>query len=306
MPRLLLALALVAPAAFAQAPAPSVAVFPLGTGRLPSGFSKDDTAALQKDFVRIVRRSDVLVPDTASLELALKELKRSDCDREDACLQALAQRAQTLYALHGSIEYTLEGAVVAIGRVVRDDGKLVAGPVTTSLPKGPDAFKEVARVALTRMLGELKLKELPSARPVADVTPPTKPDVGPPQPDTHIVPPPPPPPVVVEAPSLRRPVGYTVAGVGAALAITGGVLAGLANAGVGGLGIQEGVVPRDRLEDFQALRTQETAGWILLGAGVAAAGVGLGIALTAPSAPVTVAPVAAPGGAGVIVQGSFP
>ncbi|MEW6430301.1 MAG: hypothetical protein AB1730_02230 [Myxococcota bacterium] len=149
MLRLVIPLALVASTALAQAPAPSVAVFPLGTGRLPSGFSKEDTTALQKDFARLVRRSDVLVPDSASLELSIKELKRTDCDREDACLQALAQRAQTLYALYGSIEYTLEGAVVAIGRVVRDDGKLVAGPVTTSLPKGPDAFKDVARVALT-------------------------------------------------------------------------------------------------------------------------------------------------------------
>ncbi|MCC6336641.1 MAG: hypothetical protein IT380_21960 [Myxococcales bacterium] len=172
-------LVLLSSAALAQEPSPTVAVFPLGTGRLPSGFSKADTEALQRDFVKAARRAGALVPDTGSLEVAIKQLKRTDCDREDACLQGLAQKAETLYALYGSVDYTLEGAVVATGRVVRDDGQVVSGPSTVSVPKSTDTFKDVARVALTRLLEQLRLKELPPSRPVA-VSPPQPEHVGPP------------------------------------------------------------------------------------------------------------------------------
>ncbi|MEW6430302.1 MAG: hypothetical protein AB1730_02235 [Myxococcota bacterium] len=156
------------------------------------------------------------------------------------------------------------------------------------------------------MLDQLQLKNLPSARPVADATPPTKPDVGPAPPDTHIVPPPPPPPVVVQETSVRRPVGYAIAGVGAATAVVGGVLAGIANANFAGVRIQDSIVDRRDVAAYNGIAKQETIGWVLVGAGVAAAGVGLAVALTAPSGPVTVAPVATPGGAGVLIQGRFP
>ncbi|GMU62550.1 MAG: hypothetical protein AMXMBFR34_43130 [Myxococcaceae bacterium] len=291
--------------ALAQEPAPTVAVFPLGVARLPAGFPRAETEALQRDFVKAVRRSGALVPDTGTLELAFKQLKRTDCDREDACLQGLAVKAETLYGLYADVDYTLEGAVTATGRVVRDDGQVVSGPLTISMPKSSDPFKDVVRVALTRLLEQLKLRELPSSRPVATVTP--LEHVGPPPPETYIPKDPPqPPPTVVERRSLRRPIGFTVAGVGGAMAVTGAIVAGLANAGVASLPRTDGAIEAGSVGAYQALRTQETVGWVLVGTGLAAAGVGLGVALTAPSSSVTVTPTITPGGGGVSIQGVFP
>src|SRR3954471_7021385 len=106
---------------FAQAPKPSLMPFPLEFKRTPSGFSKEDKEAMQREYTRLLRLSGAMVPDFARYDLALKELKRQDCEREDECLVQLAKKAESLYALYTSIDYTLEGAVLVSGRVVRDD-----------------------------------------------------------------------------------------------------------------------------------------------------------------------------------------
>ncbi|PZR03240.1 MAG: hypothetical protein DI536_36200, partial [Archangium gephyra] len=88
-------------------------------------------------------------------------MKRTDCEREDACLAQLT----TLYGLYMSLDYSLEGAVVASGLVVRDDGKVVAPTQTVKLAKGKDPFKDIAKNALVALYGQLKLSELPAVRP---------------------------------------------------------------------------------------------------------------------------------------------
>lgn len=119
-------------AAFAQAPRPVVMPFPLELKRVPQGFSKEDAEGLQRDLTRLLRKTGAGVPEFAKYDLALKELKRQDCEREDECLVQLAKRAEALCALYGlyglyaSLDLTLEGAVVASGRVVRDDGRPTA------------------------------------------------------------------------------------------------------------------------------------------------------------------------------------
>jgi len=69
--------------------------------------------ATQREYLRIVRLAGGQVPDFARYDLALKELKRQDCEREDECLTQLAQKAEALYAMFVGIDYTIEGAGIA-------------------------------------------------------------------------------------------------------------------------------------------------------------------------------------------------
>lgn len=310
-----LCVGLVSSLAFAQAPQPSLTPFPLELKRKPSGFSKDDGDELQKQFVRLVRKSGALVPDTASLELAIKELKRQDCEREDECLKQLALQAQTLYALYASVDYSLEGAVVATGRVVRDDGKIASALQTVSIPKGKDAFKDVAKVALVRLLEQLGLATLPPFRPVEAGTPPDGPKVDPlvkKDPDVKLPdPPPPPPPVVTPAgPSAGKIARWTLAGVGAVAAVVGVVVLAVANPQLDSSGVivpQAGQTPTEAVAAYKAAKSQQTIGGVVAGVGGAVAVGGLVLALMSggdePAKTVSVVPVA--GGAVVSVGGSF-
>jgi len=158
---------LVLAAPVAAQPLPTVTPFPLELKRAPANFSSQDIAALSTDFERLVRKAGADVPDSAQYELALKDLKRQDCDRDDECLKQLAQLGRTLYALYVSLDNTLGNDVVATGRVVRSDGVAMGRTKTVSLPRGRQArFGEVARAAVTRLLSELGVGDLPAQRTV--------------------------------------------------------------------------------------------------------------------------------------------
>lgn len=299
---------LVAGVASAQAPQPSLTPFPLELKRKPSGFSAKDTEELQKDFVRLVRKSGALVPDTASLELAVKELKRQDCEREDECLKQLALQAQTLYGLYASVDYTLEGAVVASGRVVRDDGKIASALQTVTMPKGKDAFRDVAKVALVRLLEQLELAKLPPFRPV-EKPPEVVTDVPKKDPEVKL-PPPPPPPVVEKGVPPAKIAGWTMVGVGAAALVGGVVMLAVADPQLGADGViipKEGQTPDAAAAAYRTARTQQTIGGVIAGVGGAMAVGGLVMVLMTgeePAQTVSVVPVA--GGAMVSIGGTIP
>jgi hypothetical protein len=280
----------------AQAPLPSVTPFPLDLKRTPSSFTKKDSEELQKDLVRLMRKV-VLVPDTGSLEAAWKELKRQDCDREDECLRQLAQKAQTLYATYVQLEYSTSGQVIASGRVVRDDGRLVAGPQTVTVVKGKDPFKDVAKVAMVRLFDELKLNELPLFRPLDK--PPEVPLVTVPPEHTDPLPNRPPevqlPKTMIKSRATERTVGWVAAGVGAAVAITGGVL-------IGSSGLEQVNQPREVVA-AHATQQRVGAGLLVGGAVVAAGGAIFALLMKDQSVVVSMSPVA--GGATVVVGGSF-
>jgi hypothetical protein len=290
LPMLVASLAM---AAAAQQPQPTATPFPLELKRTPGSFNKKDGEELKRDFVRLTRRVS-LVPDTATLEVAWRELKRQDCEREDECLQQLAQKGQTLYAVYAQVEYSLTGQVVASGRVVRDDGKLVAGPETITMVKGKGAFKDVAKAALTRLLDQLGVPGLATFRPV-EPKPPSEPR---PVELTPTLPPPPPPPLVVQESGLGgRAMGWTLAGVGGAAAIVGAVLAGTAKPAVD----TDGNTTREALV---AARTQQTVGFALVGGGAVLAAGGVAWALLSKSAlQASVAPLG--DGAVVVMGGRF-
>jgi len=291
--------------AFGQEPRPLVAPFPLEFKRVPGGFSKKEREELQKLLPLLVRGADAAVPDPARMASSLAELKRQDCGREDECLAQLAKLSGSLYGLYVGLDYTLEKRVVAVGRVVRDDG-VAMGPAKTVEIVKQGAFKDIARDAVNQLLAQLGVGALAPFRPAVE---PAKPDV--PKRDPEVkkpdLPPPPPPPVVVvdEGPSGMQVAGWTMVGVGAASAIAGAVV--FATAG----GVRKdasGNILAEDIEKLPGIQTQQAAGVGVLAGGLAVGVVGallLGLApaKTAPSVNMSVIPVN--GGAVATVGGAF-
>lgn len=289
--------------AFAQAPKPSLMPFPLEFKRTPSGFSKEDKETMQREYTRLLRISGALVPDFAHYDLALKELKRQDCEREDECLVQLAKKAEALYAIYTSLDYTVEGAVLATGRVVRDDGKIASASQTVKLAKGRDAYKDIAKNALVQLFTQLKLNDLPATRPVEIVKVEPPPIVK--EPVVIKDPPPPLPTLVVEDLGAgQRSTGKGLLFAGAGVAVAGGVLAGIGG-GIGyTVGLNAGNVPDEqKLKSIVMARTLTTVGFVALGVGGAAAAIGAVIWGTAAKAPATQISVVPMSGGGVVQFG---
>lgn len=282
----------------AQAPKPSLMPFPLEFKRTPSGFSKEDKEGMQREYTRLLRLSGALVPDFARYDLALKELKRQDCEREDECLVQLAKKAESLYALYTSVDYTLEGAVVVTGRVVRDDGKVASPTETVKLAKGRDSFADIAKNAMTQLFVQLKIGQLPATRPIEVVKEPVKEPVKDPIKD----PPPPLPPLVVEdAGAGQRNAGKGLVYGGAGALVVGGVLAGV-GAGIGyGQNLDGQNVPEQQLNTVVTARTLTTVGFVAMGVGAVSAAIGAILwGTAAPPPSVAVVPV---NGGGVVQFG---
>ena len=283
--------------ALAQTAGPVVMPFPLELKRTPPGLTQEDRDSLQREFTRLLRLSGAKIPDFVRYDVALKELKRQDCEREDECLAQLAKKAEALYALYGSLDTTLEGGVQVSGRVVRDDGKVASPTQIVKLAKEEKPFKDQAMRALAQLFTQLKIGELPPERPVeakepiATITP-IVPTVR----------------LVEDRGAGQRTVGRAVLIVGAAGVAAGGVMFAVSQVIGGGLTPdKDGNVPVEQVGSFQSARTLSNAGAISLAAGGATAIVGALIWGLAPSAPakLTVSATALPQGGLLSVQGAF-
>lgn len=197
--------------ALAQDTQAGVVPFPLEV-KSAGTLQEKDFAELQATWRRLLR-AVALVPDTGTVETALSESGRRDCEREDECLKVLALKARTLYAAYGSLSLDVTRTkVVGTGRVVRDDGAIQGGIRTVTVELGSESFLLAGKRALGKLVDELEVSKLSPVRPAA--APRVAGDA------------PPPPPVVVapeRAPPVR--VGRTgllvTMGAGVAVAVTG-------------------------------------------------------------------------------------
>lgn len=295
--------------ALAQEPRPSVAPFTLDLKRAPSGFSKKDREDLQRVFPLLLRAAGALVPDAARMTSSIAELKRQDCDREDQCLTQLAKLAGTLYAVHVSLDYTLEKHVVVVGRVVRDDGQVSRAQQTVDIVK-EGAFRDVARDGVNQLLAKLDIGRLPSVREV-EVKKDPEPVVVKKDPEPVRLDPvlPPPPPPVVDVGAGQRDAGKLLIIGGAVVAGVGGVLS-VVGAGVAG-GQVTGQAPNKVIKSggvgtFTTGQTLTTAGLVTVGVGAIGAAVGGVVLALAPAAPVSSVSVVPVNGGGVVqFGGSF-
>lgn len=291
--------------AFAQEPLPLVAPFTLDVKRTPSGYSKKEKEELQKLFPMLVRGSDAAVPESAKLSSALTELKRQDCEREDECLTQLAKLAGALYGLYVSVDYNTDKHVIAVGRVVRDDGVSMGPAQTVDILKANGAFKDIARDALNQVLTKLAVGKLSPFRPAAPagldhpinvVKEPVKDPI-------RIDAPPPPPPQFEKRTSIGRIIGWVGVGVGAAVGV-GGVIS-FATAPVVRKDGDGNILPGDRLKLAPA-QSQQAVGVGLMAGGFGVAAVGaVMVAISKDSETVKTTLVPLPGGGVVLVGGTF-
>lgn len=292
--------------ALAQESQPPVAPFPLELRRAPPGFGAKEREELQAELSRQLRNAGATVPNAAAMETALVALKRQDCDRENECLQKLAQLAQTLYGLYVSVDYDLAKNVVATARVVRDDGQLMGSLRTVTIRKGKDPFFAIAKVALVQVLEALQIKQLAPFREVKVVEDPPLATAEPSQP-----PPPMPPPALGGSlePKAKlntaQILGWTGAGVGGAALITGLLVFASAPTvrtdGTGNIYWQDA-------GNYKAAKSQQEVGvGLMIGGGVvAAAGATLAMVLNdTDSVKTSTSVVLMPGGAALIVGGAF-
>jgi hypothetical protein len=290
-------------AAQAQVASPSVAPFPLEVTR-PVSLTDKQRDDLQATLKVLIRRSGASVPDSAKLTEAKRDLKREDCDRDNECLAQLASLSGSLYALYAAVDLTAEKNVVAVGRVVRDDGKLVADVAAkeqVTFPLAHAQFSDVAERALVELLSRLKLRDLPVAKPM-ESTPPLAGAMVPMAGDTATNVPPP-----MEEGFSRRTAGIVVGGVGVAGLVIGSIMFGLAQADRGSFKVDsQGNIPLSAKPTVSGIHQKEAAGTALLGVGAALALAGGLMWFVAPSNEVHAGIAPVEGGAFAVIGGNLP
>lgn len=285
----------VSAAGFAGGPKPSLIPVPLTFKQTPPGFSKEDRETVQREYIRLLRLAGALIPDFGRYELALKDLDRDACEKDDQCLAQFARKGESLYSLYASVDYSAEGDMVVSGRVVRDDGVPASAQEKVNVTKGADSYKDMAKNALINLFTQLKIGDLSATREEAPVVKAEPAPAEAPLPMPMVT--------VQDTGRERRSVGKGVVIAGAAAAAAGGVLAGV-GAGVGfGQEVNQRNVTPAQLEDLVTARTLTTIGFIGIGAGALTAAIGAILWGTAPAAPAQVSVLPVHGGGGVVVVG---
>lgn len=299
---------------WAQAPRPVVAQHPLALKRTPR-LTAAEKSGLTAEYARLLIAHGARSVDTAELDQAMAGLGRDDCERENACLALLAQRAHALYALHVSLDQDVTRTrVTATGRLVRDDGALVGtggrDTVAATVELGKRPFPEAAKAALAQVFEQLQPGLLPTTRPVAvPVAAPVAvvaPKVDSP-PAASVVAEPAVTSVSPPKTSLGRTLGFVGLGAGAALLVGGGIALGLAAADSGQIKLDaQGNLPEAQKDLYTGAKGKEFAGQVLLISGAAVAVAGGLMTLLSPATTTQAMVVPMRDGAVFAIGGSFP
>lgn len=283
--------------AFARSPKPTLMPLPLEFKQAATAdFSTNDREALQREYIRLLRLAGAQVADFAHYEVALKDLKREECERHDDSLAQVAKKAETLYALYASIDATTDGELVVSGRVVRDDGKPATALESVRFRRGADSPLSMVKTALGDLFAQLKIGDLSPTREVelAKVEPAKEPQ------EPALVTSP---PVIQDAGAGQRSVGKALVYSGGAVALVGALVAG-AGAGIGyRQDLKQMNVPAGQVETLATAKTLTAVGFVGIGVGALAAGVGAILWGTAAPAPLTQVSVLPMTGGGVVLLG---
>ncbi len=282
--RLGLVVLLVAAGAQAQTARPTVVTYPLDLDPNPA-LTRVEPALREAYQDALQDKAGVLTPSKAEIEEAYAATRRQDCRESNDCLAQLATKAATLYAVYGALEYSAKRQLVLHGRVVRDDGKLMATARAEASVEGNvvDALRGLA----PQFFEQLGLRALAPFKE-AGVAAASGPGA-----------------VVVAAPPADgaplRLAGMVLTGVGAAAAVAGGVV--FASAGT--IRTQGSNVLVEDAPKVAGVQAAQGAGVALLVAGAGTAALGGVLWMLAPKAP-RVALIPTAGGAFVHVGGEFP
>jgi hypothetical protein len=272
---------------------------------------------LKGAWIEAIREAgQVVTPSRKEIDSALAEVGRKDCRISNDCLSALAVKGAGLYAAHATLELTGANVFVVNARVVRDDGKLMSSFTAQHPRVDPKKKPLLAQVkdALTDAVKGLGVQGLPAFKEASSAPPvePVKPPVASVETPAVTEPPPPPPVLPPAGPPGRKIAGYTLIGVGGAVAIAGGALLLVAQAQARALMVdQRGFLPSSdsaALEQAKAANLLHTLGLVGLGVGVGCAVAGLVVAFFTADAPEAVTFGAAPTGDGLLltVGGALP
>lgn len=314
--RLIVVGCLVSSIAAAQPAQAVIAPYPVEV--LVRGLDASRVEELRSVSGRLLANEGVVVQPKLTMKDAVNRLKRQDCATEDDCLRQLAILANALYGAYLTIEASPKTVTVA-GRLVRDDGKRVAGPAKiVEERKGNETVEAAARRALPRLFAALEVSKLPATRESSKQPEPVKPpevtpvvvDAGVPDAGVPVMLPPPPPPPALESP--LKPIGLVAAISGGALFVGGGALVlvgrGQAASVLGADGALKAGATKTDADTARSATTMQTLGAALAAAGVAAGAAGVVMMLLAPAEPakttMMVAPL--PGGAAVMLTGELP
>ncbi len=256
---------------------PKIAVHPLKVG---SG-SPSEQRDLKLFFkLTVSAAEEIEVPLETEVVQALEKNGYASCDRDDECLRRVAVATGSVYALYAAVGLDgLGDNVVVAARVVRSDAVPMGKGVTLTRPMvAGRKFSEVAKEALTKLVAQLKLAELPSALPASRSPSADAPVamVAPAAPVTADAPPAPP-MVNGEAPVNKwRVASYVAGGAGVVAVVVGAVLLKTANDSLVNARNDRGIFKSE--QDYQNVRSvpdRQKAGVGLIAGGaalVAAAG----------------------------------
>jgi hypothetical protein len=264
----------------AETPRPVVMPVPLEVKGAGAQVTDADRDRLSREFRRLLKLAGTAAPDLSRADEAASVLSAARCDLDDACVAAWAVKAQALYAVFATLERRADGAVVATGRVVRDDGVVSRARATVNRPPGP--FIDTARASLTELFQTLDVGGLPSVRVIEK-------EVTVVVPTPVEVPPPPSPSPTVPAPAPRG-VGLVVAG-GASF-LTGLIVlaaTGLPALSVRGSGSPPIAASVGEANTLFAGYVGSIVGFALMGAGAVAGGLGALLWASSPGPRVGVA-----------------
>ncbi|MBX7113639.1 MAG: hypothetical protein K1X64_04830 [Myxococcaceae bacterium] len=256
---------------------PKIAVHPLKVG---SG-SPSEQRELKLFFkLTVSAAEEIEVPLETEVVQALEKNGYASCDRDDECLRRVAVATGSVYALYAAVGLDgLGDNVVVAARVVRSDAVPMGKGVTLTRPMAPGRkFSEVAKEALTKLVAQLKLAELPPALP-ASRSPSGDAPVALVSPSAAATAdaPPPPPLVTVERPVNKwRVSSYVAGGVGVVAVGVGAVLLKAANDSLGDARNEQGVFKSEQhYQNVLGVPGRQKAGVGLIAGGaalVAAAG----------------------------------
>jgi hypothetical protein len=210
---------------------PKIALHPLKVGNGSPGEQRD----LRLFFkVTVSALEEIEVPLETEVLQALEKNGYASCDRDDECLRRVAVATGSVYAVYAAVGLDgLGDNVVAAARIMRSDAVPMGKGVTLTKPVAAGRkFSEVAREALTQLVAELKLADLPAALPAVRAPMADAPVVAPAAaPVGAAGPPPPPPPLVTgERPMNKwRWASYGAGGVAVVMAVAGATVLGVAN-----------------------------------------------------------------------------
>jgi hypothetical protein len=250
---------------------------------------------LPKQFqVRLLATGEVESPLRDKVEAFLQTRAGAPCEKDMACLKTLAENTSSLYSLAVSMRLNgAETAFVVAATLFRVDGKTKEIAFEYKVNRDAMTLTAAADETLKELIARLELDKLDRVLPMGTASAGSGEQL---------------PPAVVAADegALGRTGGKIALGAGAAIAGAGVIVLALGSDQVSHIPVRaDGSVPWSQKPAEDGGRQTQFIGGGLIAAGVVVAAAGGVLWMMSPSAPAQVSVSPMPGGAAVMVGGTW-